>query len=274
MTMPGGPGGNNENKPAFAKIAVYADTGETVVTNFVQEDELMFDDLPAKFNELDMPLFVNSVFAHAGKNFNGDENWNSSAPVILKNVDTGKDVFDYSIVRQDEDASAFRPCRKFKIVEKGDRGTTSYAACASRDIGTSRLPFTVYFNFIGTGSAPSWKLKSVLNEKPTVAWTPQCLEAVRCKAVKWPSDAQRRVCEGKGGSIEPDNNDAGCTTAYKCRTEEDMVKQSISNTQRPGCDVNSAVMAKLLSCRKQNKPNFDPKGYDNAGCLTDVACRS
>ena len=57
-------------------------------------------------------------------------------------------------------------------------------------------------------------------------------------------------------------------------TQEELIDQSITRTQRPGCAINPAVKSKLLDCRKNNMPNFDVTQYDNNGCSIDVTCRN
>jgi hypothetical protein len=267
--------GPDENSRAYAKFTVYADNGEMAITNFVQEDNLAFDDLPAKYNDTNIPLAASAIFAYAGKNFNDEANWGAATPILLKKVDNGRSVSDYSVIRQGEtdDASGVAPCRKFKIVEKSGTRSSSYVGCFSRGISKLDLPLVVSMDFGGSGDSTNWKLKSFIGEKSGIAWVPQCLSPVKCIAAKEFSDDEWRACNGQGGQVEPTNDEAGCVTEYKCLTQGEQVERSMSNAQRPGCGFNQAVKNKLLECRRLNKPNFDTTKYDGEGCLADVACR-
>lgn len=272
MKMQAGPGSNQD---VYAKVTIYADNGELASTRFVQPDELVFDDMIPQYNDLSIPLTVNFFFAAGGKNFNEDANWNASAPILLKQVDTGKQVADYSVVRQagDDDTSGIAPCRKFKIVEKSTNGSSTYAVCLSKDVGKFKLPFVVSMAFAGDGGMPSWALKSFSSDKSGVDWVPQCLKPVKCVAPKQFTDVEQRTCNSKGSQIEPVVDDNGCFTEYKCMSQEDLAERSINNMQRPGCGVNPAVKQKVVQCRKQNMPNFDTTQYDNGGCMLDIVCR-
>jgi hypothetical protein len=246
-----------------------------VVTRFVSADDLLFDDLTPQYNDLSVPLTVNFFFASAGENFNDDAKWNATTPIIMKEVDTGKRVADYSVVRQsgEEDTTGVVPCRKFKIVEKGTNGSMTYSACLSRDISDLNLPFVVSMAFAGDGRMPGWTLTSYANEKSGVDWVPQCLEPVTCTAPTEFTEAEQRECQGNDSQVEPVVDENGCFTEYKCMSHEDLAAQSIGNMQRPGCEVNSDVLQKAVRCRQQNKPNFDTTQYDDGGCLLDISCR-
>jgi hypothetical protein len=266
--------GNGDER--YAKITIYKDNGEMAVTRFNNVDSLAFDDAVAEYNSLVIALPVSNIFAAAGKNFNDEANWSATTPNILKAVDNGQEVADYSIIPQAErtDATLAAPCRDFKIIEKGANVNASFQACLSRDIGKTKLPLAVSFGFIGdNANSPSWSLKSFVNEKSGVAWVPQCVKGVKCTAPKVFSDSDRRACNGKGGQVQSVNDESGCNTGYKCLSQEELAEQAIGRTQPPNCTVNPAVKQKLVDCRKQNKQNYDPIRYDDNRCLMDITCR-
>lgn len=267
-------GGGQNSSPAWSKITVYADNGETAVSRFENEDKLAFDDIQPEYNQLDVALTMNSIFAYAGKNFNSPDVWMSTAPIILKNVDSGMSMTDYSVIRQEEQATGVLPCQKFKTVAKGTNTEGTFNSCVAREVNKIKLPFVVSFAFGDPGQGgPSWQLKNYSKEKSGVAFTPQCMEPVKCSYVKEPVQAERSACASKGGQIEQQRTEKGCVTGYKCFTQEEIVNEGIARMQRPGCPINQDVKNKLLGCRKNNQPNFDVTKYDEGGCALSVSCR-
>lgn len=264
-------GGDGPDK-LFAKITIYLDNGEMAITSFVnREEELAFDDLSSQYNDFNIPLTLNTIFVYAGKNFNSHEYWNSTTPVVLKNVDTGSSFGNYSIIRQEEDSSGVIPCRKFKIVAKTTEMDGFFNTCVTEKIGKINLPFMESLQF-ENDQGPSWKLAAYSTEKSGIAWYPQCLTPVRCTYVRMTPGSERIACESKGGEIQQISDEKGCVKEYKCRTQEEIVEGMIRRTQRPDCAINTGVKKKLLDCRKNKKYNFDST-YDNSGCITDVTCR-
>lgn len=87
------------------------------------------------------------------------------------------------------------------------------------------------------------------------------------------SDYQRRSCESKAGEVKAVTDDRGCIKEYKCFSRDELIEQSISSAQRPGCGINPEVKKKLIACREKNQPNYDPIKYDENGCLLDIQCR-
>jgi hypothetical protein len=258
---------------AMAKITVFKDNGEMAVSRFVsREEEMAFDDLTSIYNDFPLPLMVNSIFAYAGENFNSHKIWNATSPMILKNVDNGMSMANYSIIRQTEDASGILPCQKFKLIVKGTNVDGYFVACAAKPTEELRLPLTVSFAFENE-QGPSWALLSYANRKSGIDWFPQCLNAVRCKYVPRWSDAQRRGCETGAGEVQAVTDEKDCITAYRCFTQDELVEQSISRVQRPGCGIDPGVKSKLLACRKNDQMNYDTIEYDEGGCLLDIRCR-
>ncbi len=260
--------------PQYSKITYFADNGETAISRFENEDKLAFDDMKSEYDQLNISLTMNAMFAYAGKNFNSPDVWNSTTPILLKNVDSGMSLSDYSVIRQEELTTGVLPCRKFKIVAKGTNMEGTINACVAKEVNKIKLPFVVSMAFGDAGqNGPSWKLVSYSKEKSGVAFTPQCLEPVKCTYIKEPAQTERAACSSKGGQLDQQRNDQGCITGYKCMMPEDIITDQVSRMQRPGCAVAQAVMTKLLGCRKNNQPNFDVTNYDDSGCAVSVSCR-
>lgn len=263
-----------QNSYRWSKITIFADNGEIAVSQSENEDKLAFDDMKSEYDQLNISLTLNSIFAYAGKNFIASDIWSSTTPVILKNVDSGMSLTDYSFIRQEEQTTGVLPCQKFKIVAKGTNMEGTFNACVAKEINKIKLPFVVFMAFGDLSqNGPSWQLVSYSKEKSGISFAPQCMEPVKCIYIKEPAQAERTACSAKGGQIDQQRTDQGCITAYKCSMPEDIITEQISRMQRPGCAVNQAVMAKLLSCRKNNQPNFDVTNFDNEQCATNVSCR-
>lgn len=266
-------GGQNSGSN-FSKITIFADNGETAVSRSGNEDKLAFDDMQSEYDQLNVYLTLNSIFAYAGKNFNSPDVWSATAPIILKNVDSGMSLTDYSVIRQEEETTGVLPCQKFKIIGKGTNMDGAMNACVAKEVNKIKLPFVVSFAFGDAGQgSPSWQLKSYSSEKSGVIFVPQCLEPVKCVYVTEPTQAEKTACAVKGGQLEQQRTEKGCIKEYKCLTQEEIVNQAISNMQRPGCPVNQVVKNKMLSCRKNNQPNFSISNYDESGCALSVTCR-
>lgn len=266
--------GNGSSSPAmYEKVTIYADTGEMAASKVAnKEEDLAFDDLPSQYNSMDIPLTLSGIFASAGKNFSTSEVWNSSAPVILKDVSEGMSLTNYSVIKEGQDSAGVLPCQKFKVIAKGTNVDGFFNACAVQKIGDIELPFMVSFAF-SNNQGPNWELTSYANENSGIAAAPQCLSVVKCDYVAQASDVEKRSCAAINGQIQTIWRENGCVKEYQCLTQEKIVEQSIAGRQAPSCSINPAVKAKLLACRKNNKPNFDPAGQDANGCLTDVVCR-
>ncbi|MDD4271676.1 MAG: hypothetical protein PHF50_02635 [Patescibacteria group bacterium] len=265
---------NGGQNSAFSKLTIFADNGETAVSRSDNEDKLAFDDMQSEYDQLNIYLTLNSIFAYAGKNFNAPEVWSASAPIILKNVDSGMSLTDYSVIRQTENTAGVLACQKFKIVAKGTNMNGTMNACAAKEVNGIKLPFMVSFDFGSAGQgSPSWQLKSYSAEKSGIAFVPQCMEPIKCTYIKEPAQAEKTACAARGGQFDQQRTEQGCITEYKCLTQEEIVSQSISNMQRPGCPINQAVLDQALKCRKNNQPNFSISNYDESGCALSLACR-
>lgn len=268
------PNSPQENYSQWSKITIFADNGQMAVSRFENEDKLAFDDMKSEYDQLNISLTMNAIFAYAGKNFNSPDVWNSTTPILLKNVDSGMSLSDYSIIRQEEQITGVLPCQKFKIVAKGTNMEGTINACVAKEVNKIKLPFVVSMVFGDPNqNVPSWKLVSYSKEKSGVAYVPQCMESVKCTYIKEPAQSERSACSSKGGQLDQQRNDQGCITEYKCMMPEDIIRDQVSRIQRPGCAVAQAVMTKLLGCRKNNQPNFDVTNYGDDGCATSVSCR-
>jgi hypothetical protein len=265
--------GTQFNGAMYSKITIYADTGEMASSNNVgKEEDLAFDNFVSVYNDFSIPLTLNTIFVEGGKNFNSPEYANLTSLVLLKNVENGNSLTNYSIGMQGNDATGILPCQKYKLIAKGTNVDGYYTACVVSRIGKIIEPFIVSFNF-ENNKGPNWKLINYSNEKSGVMFVPQCLDAVTCKYVPQLSQSAQTDCRTKSGQIEAIREENGCIKEYNCMTQEDLIDQSITRTQRPGCAINPAVRTKLLDCRKNNMPNFDVTQYDNNGCSIDVTCR-
>ncbi len=263
-----------ENYSQWSKITVFADNGEIAVSRAENEDKLAFDDMQSEYDQLNISLTLNSIFAYAGKNFNSSDVWTSATPVILKNVDSGMSLTDYSVIRQEEQTTGVLPCQKFKIVAKGTSMEGTINACVAKEVNKIKLPFVVSMAFGDQGQGgPSWQLVSYSKERSGITYAPQCMEPVKCAYIKEPTQTERNVCNAKGGQIEQQRTEQGCVAEYKCLTQEEIINNRLSQMQRPGCLINEAIKNKLFGCRKNNQPNFDVTNYDESGCAASVACR-
>lgn len=264
-------GMGNDFQTQYAKVTAYADNGQLAISQWKGENDLAFDDAKPTYNDLNIPLVMNEIFAYAGKNFNAPENWTGTEPILLKDVVTGRSKGNYSIVRQDENTSGVVPCTNFKIFAKASNMDGTVNVCVAKKIGEIKLPFVVSLSMPGQG--PSWELKSFSSERSGVAMIPQCLDMVSCAYVAEPQQAERSQCDNQKGRIASDFDDKGCILKYKCMAESDDAREAIGRVQPPSCGVNQAVLEKYLECRKNKMPNFDPSRYDNSGCLLDMNCR-
>lgn len=259
---------------AWAKVTIYADNGEMAISRFDHEDKLAFDDLKAEYNQFDIALTMNSIFAYAGQNFNSSEAWSATSPVILKDVDSGMSITNYSIIRQDEQTGGVAPCQKFKIVSKGTNMEGTLKACVAKELGQIKLPFVVSFAFDSQGRpSPGWELKSYAKETSGVASAVQCLEPVKCVYLKEPTPAERSSCGARSGRIEQRRDDKGCVTENACLTQDDIANETITRTQGPGCPINPEVKKKYLKCMKDSQPNLEVTRSTEEGCTLDIACR-
>ncbi|MDP3245272.1 MAG: hypothetical protein Q8M83_06505 [bacterium] len=257
-----------------AKFIVYADNGEVAMTKFVaRESELIFGDFIPQYNDLPILLPLNSIFAFAGKNFITSEIWRSTAPLLLKQVDSGISLTDYAIVSDGEDASGQLPCQKFKIIAKGTDINGTLAGCFVKEIAGVKLPFVASFAFEDIKNGPQWQLKSYSKESSGIDWTLQCLPTVTCKRAEHLSDAEKSVCFSRGGNEEPVKDKYGCVESYRCQTLEEAADKVLAAQQREDCPVNVGLRAKIIQCRVNNKNNFEVVKYNNSGCATEIACQ-
>lgn len=265
---------SRENYSQWSKITIFSDNGEVAVSRPENEDKLAFDDMQSEYDQLNISLTLNSIFAYAGKNFNSSEVWSSATPIILKNVDSGMSLTDYSVIRQEEQTTGVLSCQKFKIVAKGTSTEGTLNACVAKEVNKIKLPFVVSMAFGDQGQGgPSWQLVSYSKEKSGITYAPQCMEPIKCTYIKEPAQAERTACNAKAGQIEQQRTEQGCITEYKCLTQEEIIDNRLSQMQRPGCAIDAAIKSKLLGCRKNNQPNFDVTNYDESGCAISVSCR-
>jgi hypothetical protein len=256
----------------YAKLTAFVNNGELGISNWSNEENMAFDNSTPYYDDMNIPLLVSELFINAGKNFNSSEYWQSQAPIILKDVATGRSKGDYSIINQGDDSSAIIPCTKFKIIAKTTSMDGYFNVCVTKKIKDVNLPFVVYMNFQNE-DGPSWRLTNIGSQKSGIAWTPQCLEAPKCAYAPELSTAEQNQCQQQKGQVQPDMDKNGCIMKYECVSETDLATEAIARTQNPSCSVNQKLLDKYMACRKNNQPNYDPVKYDNNGCLQDITCR-
>ncbi len=266
LTMQGVGGGGQP----YAKVTVYLDNGEVVVSNWQQESDLSFDTAKPQAADIDFLLLMNYIFNSAGKNFMNDPIWNSTEPIILNEVNVFGSESNISIAKLSESTSGVVPCTEFNIALRGATSSQQVIACVARITDTNPLPYIVYFKPKGGEGGPSWKLKSVEKVKSNITKYPQCLPPVSCPKVKTLTQEEWNTCNQQGGSVESIRDSNNCITEYKCMSLKERAEMQIKSNQGPGCQVSQQIVDALAACWGQQKnADFD---RDNRGCITAVRC--
>ena len=264
-------GGGNTGQP-LAKITVYLDKGELTVSNWQQESDLSFDTAKPQASEMDFMLFMNYIFNGADKNFMNNPVWNSTEPVILKEVTAFGSISNISVVKVGESASGVVPCTEFSVAVKGSTGySEQLKACVAHITDSNPLPYIVYVKPKEGESGANWKLNSVDKVKSDIAKYPQCLSPIVCPKVKSPTQQEWNTCNQQGGSIEQVRDNDNCIVEYKCMSMREVAERDLKNMQGPDCVVSQEVINALVACREQNKQNIDFE-RGNQGCITGIVC--
>jgi hypothetical protein len=265
-TMQGVGGGGQP----YAKVTVYLDKGEVVVSNWQQESDLSFDTAKPQAMDIDFLLFMNYIFNSAGRNFMNDPIWNSTDPIILKDANAFGSQSNISVTKLGESTSGVVPCTEFSVAVRGTTSSEQLIACVARITDTNPLPYIVYFKPKGGEGGPSWNLKSVEKAKSSITKYPQCLSPVVCPKVQAFTQDQWNTCNQQGGSVESTRDSNNCITEYKCMSLKERAEMQIKNSQGPDCQVSQQMVDALAACWGQQK-NADFE-RDNHGCITAIRC--
>lgn len=266
VTMQGVGGGGQP----YAKVTVYLDNGEVVASNWQQESDLSFDTAKSQASDIDFLLLMNYIFNSAGKNFMNDPIWNSTEPIILKEVNVFGSQSNISITKLSESTSGVVPCTEFNVVVRGTTSSEQLIACVARITDTNPLPYIVYFKPKGGEGGPSWKLKSVEKVKSNITKYPQCLSPVSCPKVKTLTQQEWNACNQQGGSVESIKDSNNCITEYRCMSLKERAEMQIKNNQAPNCGVSQQLIDALAACwERQKNADFE---RDNNGCVTGMRC--
>jgi hypothetical protein len=269
MTMKGvGEGGGGQ---PYAKITLYLDKGEVAVSNWQSESDLSFDTAKPQASDMDFLLFLNYIFNSAGKNFMNDAVWNSTDPVILKEVYVFGGISNISISKVGELTSGVVPCTEFSVAVRGSTGQSQQMkACVAKITDSNPLPYVVYIKPKEGESGPNWNLKSVEKAKSGIAKYPQCLSPVVCSKVSAPTQQEQATCNQQGGSIESIRDSNNCISEYRCMSLRDRAEMQIRNNQAPDCPLPQQLVDALAACWQQQKnADFERGGL---GCITAVEC--
>jgi len=256
----------------YAKLTLYLDKGELAVSNWQQESDLSFDTAKPQAVEMDFILLMNYIFNGAGKNFMSDAIWNSTDPVILKEVTAFGSISNVSITKIGESTSGVVPCIEFSVAVRGSSGSSEQLkVCVAEITDTNPLPYVVYVKPKEGQMGPNWELKSVEKAKSNIAKYPQCLSPVTCPAFVPATQQDMYACNQQGGSLETVRDTNNCIIEYKCMSMREIAERDLKNMQGPECQVSSALVDELLACREQNKFNVDFE-RGQTGCITAVLC--
>jgi len=254
----------------YAKVTVYLDKGDVVVSNWQQEADLSFDTAKPQASDIDFLLLMNYIFSSAGKNFMNDPIWNSTEPLILNEVNIFGSESNISIAKLSESTSGFVPCTEFNIALRGDTSSQQVIACVARITDTNPLPYIVYLKPKGGEGGFSWKLKSVEKVRSDITLYPQCLSPVSCPKVKTLTQQEWNTCNQQGGSVETIRDSSNCITEYRCMSSKERAEMQIKSSQAPNCQVSQQLIDALAACLEQQKPTDLER--DSQGCVTAVRC--
>ncbi|MCX6767844.1 MAG: hypothetical protein NTY90_03905 [Candidatus Micrarchaeota archaeon] len=255
-----------DDRSSWAKVTAFRENGEMAFSSNMQKSDLAFDSAKPAVPDFDFFLTLNGLFAQAGRNFNTDEVWNASIPVILRNVRFGDGTLNISVVKG-EDSNAYAvPCTKFSLLAQG-AGPGEMSACVAKTGAKMPLPFVASF---AVGSDMQVTLKKVSSEKAAAAYFPQCMAVVKCKTVARPTDAQEQGCRAREGSFDAVRDENNCVASYQCMTQRDRAIDNIQRSQAPDCPApGSSLVDKAIAC--SSKPNWNfQQGSD--GCIRDISC--
>lgn len=254
----------------YAKVTLYLDKGDVVVSNWQQEADLSFDTAKPQAMDIDFLLFMNYIFNSAGRNFMNDLIWNSTDPTILKDVNAFGSQSNISVTKLGESTSGVVPCTEFSIAVRGAGSSEQLIACVAHIKDTNPLPYIVYIKPKEGQGGPSWELKSVDKVKSSSTIYPQCLAPIVCPKVQAFTQDQWNTCNQQGGSVESMRDSNNCITEYKCMSLKERAEMQIKNSQGPDCQISQQIVDALAACWEQQKNVDFERG--NQGCVTAVRC--
>jgi predicted small lipoprotein YifL len=259
-------------KGPLAKVTVYLDKGELVASNWQQESDLSFDTATSQSSDIDFMLLMNYIFNAAGKNFMNDPIWNSTEPMLMKEVYTFSAVSNISVTKTGESTSGVSPCTEFSVTVKSSTGSLEQLnVCVTKVTDSNPLPYVVYTKPKEGMGGPEWSLKSVEKVKSGVTEYPQCLPPVVCPKLNVPTADDLNACNQQNGTIQSIKDDKNCVSEYRCMTIQQRAEMQIGNSQATGCGVAQQLVNELVDCWNQQKnANFN---RDNSGCVTSVQCQ-
>jgi hypothetical protein len=266
FTMRGVGGGGQP----YAKVTVYLDKGELAISNWQSDSDLSFDTAKPQASDMDFLLFLNYIFNSAGKNFMNDPIWNSTEPVILKEVYVFGGISNISIAKIGESTSGVVPCTEFSVAVRGSSTSEQVIVCVAHITGTNPLPYVVYVKPKEGQGGPTWSLNSVEKVKSGITNYPQCISPVVCPKVSAPTQQEQATCNQQGGNFDGIRDNNNCITQYRCMSLRDRAEMQIKNSQAPVCQVSQQLVDALLGCWGQQKNADFDRG--NQGCITAVKC--
>lgn len=253
----------------YSKVTVYLDTGEAAYSDMMGDSDLAFDTAKAKMADFDFAFYLQTVAARGGKKFLSEDVWNATSPVLLKNIAAFGGVGDYSVISTGSDTVAGFACKKFTATIKSSNMEGQILLCV-HELDDVPIAFVASAGFPEGQNGPSWQLSSMDRNKPSIAYYAQCITPVSCPSLSKPTQADYDACNAKGNTLESKRDDKGCVSAFNCITREEQARESITNSQRPGCDVKDEFVQQAKSCwDQQGNVNYE---NGNDGCITKVLC--
>ena len=257
----------SDDRSVWLKATVYRDDGSMAASKGGSKSHLAFDNAQPAALDFDFFLTLNNLFAQAGRNFNTDAAWNSSIPVILRDVKIGDSFVNISVAKGDSSNAFATPCTRFSLLTQGN-GPGEISACVAKTGDAMPLPFTVSLSIANDFNL---KLKKVSGEKYSGAFYPQCLEAVKCPAVSRPNEADDSACRARGGGFDAVRDEKNCVTGYVCKTDRERIIENIEgNNMRRDCPAPSEeLVSKALACRDKTGWTYH---FGPDGCINDAVC--
>ncbi|PIN95940.1 hypothetical protein COU39_03405 [Candidatus Micrarchaeota archaeon CG10_big_fil_rev_8_21_14_0_10_60_32] len=260
----------------WGKTTYYYESGELASTDLSQKSGLMFE----ASRVIQAPIIINflqELFASAGKDFASSEVWDSTKPLVIKDVNffSGSKQ-NVSVVNKGAGSGA-TPCTDFALYSTNSPG--AIIACATKPTEAAPYSITVYIKPgddwpANAGNFPTWKLVRVpAKEASGESALLECVDFVRCKHVESPSQSERDACEAGGDKKMRDEYDANqCVSAYACKTVNDIAVEQVQQMQGPSCGMPSqSVMDAVANCIREDRGGINWSNDQN-GCVISASC--
>lgn len=257
------------DRAAYSKITVYLDSGEAVYSAMASESELAFDGAQPVIPDFDAAFWVQTIVARGGKSMASSEVFESTKPVLLKDVAAFGGNGDYSIVSGKTTSMSGHECKNITISAKTSNMEGQIITCVGIMEDTN-LTYMVNAD-IPDSSGLRWALSTIDDKELTLAFYSQCLSPIQCKKVSRPTTEDYEKCRLDDKSIETTKDEKGCVTAYECLSNSERARRSMEKNQREGCVVNEALVTENADC-------WDAQGSvqyvynDQSGCVTSILC--